>query len=185
MLSADLQIKLTDEFNKVKLGKNPKVTQDIEAILVLSGESQDPAVKTHLPDTEERLSEGISIYKKVQALGGSPTLILNGTDPQNAFMKEESRKQGIHRVIIIKNPPYPLASTKTQVEGIKDFKFTKMAIITHAYHGPRTRRYINKFLSGQDILLFLINRNKMSKGEIKIEMQKIKEYFPKEFANLK
>jgi|SRR3990167_2422655 len=183
MLSADLQKKLEEEFNEVKKGTNPEITSNIDAVVVLSGESRDPEIKTNLRDTEERLAEGIRIYKKIKKLGGSPTLILNGTDPQNAFMEEESRKQGIHRVIIIKNPPYPLASTKTQVEGIKDFKFKKMAIITHAYHGPRSRRYINKFLSGQDAPLFLVNRNKMSKGEIKIEMQKIKEYFPEEFTN--
>jgi len=183
MLFADLQKKLTDEFDKVKLEKNPKVTQDIEAVVVLSGESQDPAIKTGLHDNEERLAEGIRIYKKVVDLGGFPTLILNGTHPQNAFMEEESRKQKIDKIIAVKNPPYPKASTKTQIQGIMNLSFKKMAIVTHAYHGPRSRRYTNKFLSGRDAPLFLVNRNKMSKGEIKIEMQKIKEYFPEEFTN--
>jgi len=68
MLSADLQKKLMDEFDVVEKGRNPKITSDIEAIVVLSGESLDPAIKTDLHDTEERLAEGIRIYQGIQFL---------------------------------------------------------------------------------------------------------------------
>jgi len=66
MLSADLQKKLMDEFDVVEKGRNPKITSDIEAIVVLSGESLDPAIKTDLHDTEERLAEGFRSLKALQ-----------------------------------------------------------------------------------------------------------------------
>src|SRR3990167_10547475 len=173
MLFADLQKKLIDEFNKVKLEKNPKVTQDIEAVVVLSGESRDPAVKTDLHDTEERLAEGIRIYKKIQELGGSTTLILNGTDPQNIFMEKEARKKGIVKIITIKNPPFPIASTKTQILGIKNLQYKNVIIITHAYHGPRAFRYAIKYLDKNcEFRLFLLCRDKIEKKQLQEEIKK-------------
>lgn len=184
MLSSNLYKGLIREFNKVERGENPQVTGNIEAVVVLSGESQDPAIKTTWHDTEERLAEGIAIYKQVVNLGGSPTLILNGTNPQNAFMEKEAKLREIGKIMTIKNPPYPMASTKTQFQGLSGLGFHKMIIIIHADYGPRTMRYIDKFLKDIDVKLFLIGRDKMKKSEMQVEIEKILEYFPEEFENL-
>lgn len=179
----NIKNKLLSEFEKIKQGKNPKITADVEAVVVLSGESRDPAIKIDLHDTEERLAEGIRIYNEIKKQGSPPTLIVNGTDPQNIFMKNESRKQRIGKIVTMKNPPYPKASTKTQFEAIEHLKFKKMAIVIHAAYGPRTRRYIDKFMNGREVLLFLIGRDKMRKSEIEIEIEKIQKYFPFEFKD--
>lgn len=185
MLSADLQKRLEKEFDEVKKGTNTKITSDIEAVVVLSGESRDPAIKTTFHDTEERLEEGIKIYKKIQALGGSPTLVLNGTDPQNIFMENESRQQKVDKIITVKNPPFPLASTKTQFEGLQDLDFEKIAIVTHAYHGPRTFRYAKKMLpNNYGFNLFLIARDKIDQSQIQKEIKKITEYASKRDIDL-
>jgi len=186
MLSADLQKKLMDEFDVVEKGRNPKITSDIEAIVVLSGESLDPAIKTDLHDTEERLAEGIRIYQGIQKLEGSPILVLNGTDPQNIFMEAEAKRRAVDKVMIVKNPSYPAASTKTQIEGLKKLKFKKIAIVTHAYHGPRVLRYARKFfLNNCKFTLFLIARDKINKNQVQQEIEKIIEYASKGDIDLK
>ncbi len=177
MSSSDLKSKLSLEFEEVVQGKNPEITADIEAIVVLSGESRDPAIKTKLYDTEERLAEGIRIYKEVEWLGGSPILVLNGTDPQNVFMEDESRKNGILRIKTIKNPSVPSASTDTQLKGLQKFNFRKVAIVTHAYHGVRTRMNALKRLpNSMNFELFLLNRGGVKDEDIEMEIEKIKKY---------
>lgn len=180
MSSSDSKSRLSLEFAEVAQGKNPEITADIEAVVVLSGESRDPAIKTKLYDTEERLAEGIRIYKEVERLGGSPTLVLNGTDSQNIFMSGKSRENGVTKMETIKNPPVPEASTKTQLEGIRNLNFKMVALVTHAYHGPRTFRCINKYLPKKSpVKLFLIGRDKINRSGIQEEIKKIIEYTSK------
>lgn len=169
--------KLLEEFIQLQKEKNPKITSDIEAVVVLSGESRDPALNTDLKDTEERLAEGIKIYKEIKALGGFPTLILNGTDPQNIFMENEAKENVIHKLMIIKNPRYPRASTDTQMKGLTNLNFKKIAIVTHAWHGVRVRlNAIKRLPKDISFNLFLLSRNNINDADIEMEIEKIQRY---------
>lgn len=174
-----IENKISLEFKAVEQGKNPDTSADIEAVVVLSGESRDPAIKTKLHDTEERLTEGIRIYKEVERLGGSPTLVLNGTDTQNAFMKKESVKHGFTKIMVVKNPPFPEASTKTQILGLVKLSIKNLAIVIHAFVGPRTIRYVRKYLDDFKVKLFLIDRGKINQIQIRKEIKKIAKYASK------
>lgn len=180
MLSKNSKSELLEEFEKVKKGKNLKITKDFEAVVVLSGESGDPAYPTKLKDTEERIQAGIEIFKKIQKLGGNPTLVLNGTDAQNELMKKNAKKEKVDNLQLIKNPPIPNVSTLTQFQGMKSLFFKKIALVTHAYHGPRVKRYAKKYLPKNcQYQFFLLDRDKISQNLIREEIEKILKYSQK------
>jgi hypothetical protein len=166
------------EFESVRKGKNPEIASDIEAIVVLSGESGDFELETELHDTEERTRYATKIFKKISRLGGSPVLIVDGTDSQNLMMEKMARKAGILSVTQIINPPVPIASTLTQFEGLQKLKFRKLVLITEGYHAPRVLRYAKQYLSNNiKFQLFVIHRNFDKKMQAE-EIKKIKTYFP-------
>lgn len=171
---------LQGEFEKVKKEKNPKITKDFEAVVILSGESGDPANPTNLDDTEERTQAGIEIFKKIKKLGSNPTLILNGTDAQNGLMEKNAKKEKVDNLQLIKNLPVPNISTLTQFQGLKNKFFKKIVIVTHAYHGPRVKKYAKKYLPKNcRYQLFLLDRDKISQNLIREEIEKILRYSQK------
>lgn len=177
MSSTNLKSKLFKEFKELEKGKNPEITADIEAVVVLSGESGDPENPTKLKDTEERIQLGIKIFKKVRELGGNPTLILNGTGTQNILMTKIAEKEKVEKILTIKNPSVPAASTLTQFQGLKNLHFAKIALVTHAYHSPRVKRYAAKYLSKDCVFhIFLLDRDKMTQTQITEEIEKIIKY---------
>ena len=170
--------KLLSEFREIAKEKNPKVTANIEAVVVLSGESGDPDLETNLTDTEERTKEGLRIIEEIKKRRGSPVLILTGTNAQNKLMLKLAKKAGIKKIEMLKNiPRVPLASTFDQFKQLKKTNFKKIAIVTHAYHGPRVLRYTTKYLvKNFQFYLFLIERNKMTCDLIDEEVEKIIKY---------
>ena len=89
--------KLLSEFREIAKEKNPKVTANIEAVVVLSGESGDPDLETNLTDTEERTKESLRIIEEIKKRRGSPVLILTGTNAQNKLMLKLAKKAGIKK----------------------------------------------------------------------------------------
>ena len=177
MLSKNSKSELLEEFEKVKRDKNSKITKDIEAVVILSGESGDPDYQTKLHDTEERTQFAIQIFKKIKKLGGSPILVLNGTNAQNNLMAKIAKSYGVKKNLTIKNPPVPRVSTLTQFQGLKNLRFAKIAIVTHAYHNPRVKRYTKKYLPKNcQSQLFLLDRDKISRNQIQQEFEKILRY---------
>ena len=169
--------KLLAEFKTIEKGKNPRLDRSIEAIVVLSGESLDPKIKTDLLDTETRLLAGIKIYRKIEKLGGKPVLVINGTDDQNRTMVNVAKESGITNIEQVKNPPYPKASTLTQIKGLRSLNFKKILLVNHAEGGPRTARYTKKLLQNScKCELYLINRKRMSREQIDEEIGKIIKY---------
>lgn len=177
----NIKSKLLLEFRESARGKNPKVIADIEAVVVLSGESGDPALATDLQDTQERTLAGIKIYKAVSKAGGNPMLVLTGTNSQNKLMLKLAKEKGITKITMLENiPPVPLASTFDQFRQLKKMQFKKIAIVTHAYHGPRVLRYAKKYLAKNcQFYLFLIGRGKMTNDFIEEEVAKIVKYSKK------
>lgn len=169
---------LLAEFETIKKGKNPKITADMEAVVVLSGESGDPDLTTELHDTEERMLAGIKIFKAVSKSGGNPVLILTGTSAQNKLMKQLAHQQNIKNIFTLKNiPPVPAVSTYDQFRELGKLPFKKIGIVTHAYHGPRSRRYAKKYLPrGCQSELLLIGRDKIDSNQIQEETKKIIKY---------
>ena len=93
----NIKSKLLSEFREIAKEKNPKVTANIEAVVVLSGESGDPDLETNLTDTEERTEEGVRIFKKIKKVGGNPVLVITGTHFQNKLMLKLAKKAGIKK----------------------------------------------------------------------------------------
>lgn len=186
MPSTNIRSKLLLEFREVAREKNPIVTADIEAVVVLSGESGDPNHKTNLTDTEERTKEGLRIFKEIKKIGGNPVLILTGTHAQNKLMLKLAKKEGIKKIKMLENIPLvPLASTFDQFRELKKIHFKKIAIVTHAYHGPRVLRYATEYLvKNCQFYLFLISRNKMINDLIDEEVEKIIKYSKKGYIPL-
>lgn len=171
--------RISAEFESVKAAKNPKITADIEAVVVLSGESGDPITENDSFDTEERMRLGMRIYKKIHQFGGKTELIVTGTEHQNHMMSRLARRNGIRQVTFLKGiPPAPFASTLDQFKQLKTDK-NILAIVTHAYHAPRVSRYINQYLPQKEIKLYLIKRRGITKNQISEELNKIEQYFTK------
>lgn len=180
MLSKDIKDKITKEFRDLENGDNPQVTADIEAVVVLSGESGDPANKTDLLDTQERCEYGIEVYKKIKTAGGRPLLVLNGTEPQNKLMAKIAKQNEVFDSITIINPAFPRASTLTQFKRMKKFGFKKIAVITHAYHAVRVKFTSKSVLPREcTVLLFLLGRKAIDEDIKSTEMKKIERYFYK------
>ena len=87
---------------------------------------------------------------------------------------------------MLKNiPRVPLASTFDQFKELKKTNLKKIAIVTHAYHGPRVLRYATKYLAKNcQFYLFLIGRNKMTDDLIDEEVEKIIKYTKQGFIPL-
>jgi len=181
MLSENIKSKLLKEFKVLKGFKNPRVSKEIDAVVVLTGDSTDPLTEDGSFDTQKRLKTGLRIYRRIEKLGGRPTLILTGTKPQNEIMLEIVKKNKIDRVIKLPNIPRPpLASTLIQIKQLKKLKNKNMMIVTHAVHGPRTYRYVLKHLSSKSkFALFLIDREAMKTSQIKSETERIYAYSKK------
>lgn len=165
------------EFDRIKKGRDPNITPDIEAVVVLSGESADPLLKTPLKDTEARTLKGVKVFQRITRIGGSPTLVLNGTKSQIKVMRRIAKAKGINNIDYIINPDVPFASTFTQIEGMRKLNYKKIAIATHAFHAMRTT--INAraiFHPSVYFELFLIGRNEMSSMNVKNEVKKIQRY---------
>ncbi len=177
MLSRNLKNKFRLEYDKIRQEKDPEITTDIEAVVVLSGESQDPAIMTKWHDTEDRTSFGIEIYKKVIKLGGLCKLLLNGTDIQNLMMQKIAKDADVENMVLVKNPPFPIASTKTQLQALAKLNYKNIAIVTHSYHAPRVALTAAKITPKISISMFLLGRKDIKKGEIEREINKIKMYF--------
>lgn len=177
MSAFDLQARLRKEFEEVKKGINPKVTSEVEAVVVLSGESGGSTPGIFLKDTEKRTNYGIGMYKKIKKMGANPVLVLNGTDSQNRLMQKMAKEAGVEKTKLIKNPDYPKASTDTQLAGVANLNFQKIAIITHAWHGVRVKINAEKILPKKmSFYLFLMDREKISKEDIDTEVEKIQKY---------
>lgn len=169
---------LLEEFNLIRTGKDPELSSDFEAVVILSGESLDSNIKTDLHDTEERTFYAIKIFKKILDNGGSPTFVVNGTDNQNTLIANIAKKNGISKVLLVKNPKVPFASTETQAYGFLKLRFKKIAVVTHAYHGARTRLHLIKNLPRNvKFKLFLYDRREMKVEDINREIEKINRYF--------
>src|SRR3989344_6691024 len=181
MLSENIKSKLLKEFKVLKGFKNPRVSKEIDAVVVLTVDSTDPLTEDGSFDTQKRLKTGLRIYRRIEKLGGRPTLILTGTKPQNEIMLEIVKKNKIDRVIKLPNIPRPpLASTLIQIKQLKKLKNKNMMIVTHAVHGPRTYRYVLKHLSSKSkFALFLIDREAMKTSQIKSETERIYAYSKK------
>lgn len=165
-------------FNNIKKTKDPKISPDIDAVVVLSGESGGSVPGTYQHDTQERVNFGIALFKKIEKLGRSPTFILSGTNHQNILMKKMAKNAGINKIVLIKNLPYPFASTDTQIKGLAKLHFTKLAIVTHAWHGVRTKLTAEKRLPRNVFFqLFLLERNKINNSDLESEIGKIQKYF--------
>lgn len=169
---------LRAEFEKVKKGNNPDISLDIDAVVVLSGESAGSSPGIYESDTEERVTFAVSIYREIEKLGGFPQLVLNGTKFQNKAIKKIAELSGVKNIMFIENPPFPKASTDTQIQGLAKLNFKKIAIVTHAYHGPRARITVLKWLPKKVFFdLFLLDRKNMKADDIEREIEKIKRYF--------
>src|SRR3989344_205187 len=108
MSLTNIPSKIRAEFESIKKGKNPKITADIEAVVVLSGESGDPITENGSYDTQERMRLGVKIFKTIQQIGGRPALIVAGTEHQNRMMLKLARRKGIGRVTTLRGiPPAP------------------------------------------------------------------------------
>lgn len=177
MLSSNLYKGLIREFDEVKRGKNPQVTSDLEAVVVLSGESSGSTPGVYSDDTEQRTALGIRIYKMISRLGGFCFLLLNGTDIQNQKMQKLAKDSGVEKIMLIENPPFPAAATETQFIGMKKLNFKKLAIVTHAYHAPRTILTAKKIIPKVSCKMFLLDRRFMKIAEIDSEINKILRYF--------
>src|SRR3989344_2330215 len=185
MSLTNIPSKIRAEFESVKKGKNPKITSDIEAVVVLSGESGDPITEDGSFDTQERMRLGVKIYKTIQQIGGKPELIVAGTEHQNQLTLKLAKKNGIEQASIVKGiPPAPYASTLDQFKQLKTDR-KHLAIVTHAIHGPRTLRYAIKYLlKNTEFKIFLIGRRSMEKSAIDSELSKIQTYAGKEDIDL-
>lgn len=180
MSSTDFVNKLLSEYKEIENGKNPAVTADIDAVVVLSGESAGVVPSIYKNDTEERTETGIEIYKQIEKLGGKCHLLIDGTDVQNKKMSAMAKAAGVGNILPVLNPPYPAASTETQFRGLLNLNFKKLAIVTHAYHGVRAKLAAAKYLPGDvSFELFLIGRGEMIKEQKENEIKKIQKYFNK------
>ncbi|MCR4324846.1 MAG: YdcF family protein [Candidatus Curtissbacteria bacterium] len=177
----EVENKLKQEFESVRNSVDPKIDAGIEAVAILSGESGDPALKTNLRDTEQRTAYGLTIYKKLASFSSrGPKLVLTGTEAQNDLMRKLAKNIDSSNVIKLSNmPPVPLISTLDQFKELGKLNFKKLAIVTHAYHGPRSARYARKYLGKKDYEFFLLDRRGMNPEEIKSEIGKIIKYFMK------
>lgn len=177
MLLKNIRNKLLFEFEEVSRGRNPRITKDVEAVVILSGDSGDPAIKTKIHDTEQRTLFGIKLFKKISSLNRKVVLILSGTKPQLDIMMNLSRINRIEKMKPIPTKAFPKASTLTQIHDLMRLPYRKIAFVTHAYHGPRTLRYIKKFYPEGEAQLFLFDRNKITKQKVTEEIRKISKYF--------
>lgn len=178
MSSTDLANKILSEYKEIENGKNPAVSAEIDAIIVLSGESAGAVSSIYKNDTEERIEIGIDIYNQVEKLGGKCHLLIDGTDVQNKKMDYMAKAAGVGNILPVLNPPYPVASTETQFRGLLNLHYKKLAIVTHAYHGVRAKLAAKKYLPGDvSFELFLIGRGKMTKEQKESEIKKIQKYF--------
>jgi hypothetical protein len=174
----NVKSKLLLEFKQVTKEKDPKVFSAIEAVVILSGESAGAVAGNRIGDTEQRTNYAIKIFKQIKALGGFPTLVLNGTDVQNKLMAKLARRAGVFNIVYIKNPPFPRASTDTQMKGLAKLNFKKVAIITHGRHSLRANMTALKRLPKNTAFsLFLVDRKKMDQNDINEEIEKIIKYF--------
>lgn len=182
----NIKSKLLAEFRAISKGKNPKITTDIEAVVVLSGESGDPDFKTNLNDTEERTRTGVKIIETIKKRGGNPVLIITGTPAQNKFMFKLAKNAGIKKIKNLKNiPSVPLGSTLDQFKELIKLDLKKIAIVTHAYHGPRVLRYAAKYLDKNcQFYLFLLARNAMTGNLTEEEIKKIIRYSNQGYISL-
>lgn len=178
MSSKNIKSRLLSEFRQIAKGKDPKVSSAIEAVIILSGESGGAVLGNRVGDTEQRTNYAIKIFKQIKASGGVPTLVINGNDVQNKLMARLAKRSGVAEIVYIKNPSYPRASTDTQMKGLAKLNFKKVAIVTHAWHGCRTKMTALKRLPKNIFFnLFLVNRKNMDQNDIDEEIEKMSKYF--------
>lgn len=178
MLSKNIKSKLLKEFADIQNSVNAPVSKDIDAVVVLSGESADPQTENDSFDTQQRTIEGIKIYKEIKKMGGKPTLVLTGTMPQNKIMIDLAFMHGVKRIEKLTGIPRPpLASTLIQFKQLRTLKVKSAVIVTHATHGPRVSRYAVKYWNHNSrFQLYLLNRRPMRGSLIKSEVKKIEIY---------
>lgn len=165
--------KLLSEFNKIKRDNAP--IKSIQAIVILSGEEIEIE-----GETGERAKKGISIAEK----NGNSMCIYLGTKLHNASLKRylEAKKSRVSIVYPIKRLN---ATTRTQIKDLIPFliknKIQSILFISHAYHIPRLKRYLEKYDTSDMInaKYWPLGNIENQSSEVEEEIEKIMKYFAK------
>lgn len=204
--------KYLDEIKTIQKRSNPTVDPSTTYVWVLSGRSSylkesvdGPDVKD-LEDDYNRLNLAIQIAREVvQKLLGrtslteediqeyGPQIVYNGRPKHNEDLKKALREgllthYPLNKFLILDLDPKEWSS-KGQFMSFKEevpTTNTSVAIVTHAYHGPRILRTIesqwNPFGANTSVSLYLVDRELISPGiqeDLLGEMKRIPTYTQK------
>jgi hypothetical protein len=163
-------------------------------------------------DGYDRMNLGIEIARKVAAkkvnksensltlsdiIAHGPIIIYNGEEESNNTLRSVLNKKEITNYpsskFVILSLPKDQIHTKGQFESLKqesergriDLINSTIAIVTHAYHLPRTGRIDNiSYFPSTKIIAYLVDRKFEAPGvinELKLEVQKLPSYVEKGF----
>ncbi len=175
-LDKQLRANLINEF-KLLNSQNFKIPDNVDYILVLSGEETDID-----GENGERIKYGLQLLKRLKKDKSNIKFIYSGTKTHvNKFLIYLKNN---YKHNDTKNIKYQIlsddASTLTQIKYFINIcnksNVKSIIIVTHLYHIPRTKRYIAKFVRNYIKTTFLpINKN-MQINKYKQEINKMIEY---------
>ncbi|MEI6478403.1 MAG: ElyC/SanA/YdcF family protein [bacterium] len=159
-----------DDLRQEYIQLNPPSAADIatcDAVVVLSAEEVEVE-----GNNQERIMAGLDLATASPA----KAFVYMGTKAHNEHLKVYMLQ---HRPeVTVYYPTDRLQdSTKTQVHSLSFFfkkhPFTKVLVVSNAYHIPRIMRYCQKYLPDMDLLFYPVGDMAFQKDLIEGEVEKI------------
>jgi len=166
--------KLRSEFKQVKMPLKVPFSF-LDAVIVLSADETNV-----IGETKQRIDEGLKLFKRVPK--NCVFMYLGVKAGKKPFIDYVKNNYDINRFMVFASRKE--SSTKTQIKDFAKFmergKFKKIVIVTSAYHIPRVKRYVKRYISERIAVYFWPSRKiSMHKKEIETEINKIINYSKK------
>ncbi len=159
--------KLVEEFELLKKKKFPRPKRT-DCLLILSGEETKV-----LTDNGARIKLGINLFKDIAKSDRSTTLVYSGTKSHlKHFNKYVNNKKLNFSTQLLPDNATTLTQIKAFMLLIAKHNFKSVTIITHLWHIPRTRRYVEKFFPSKTTVTYFpvndLNKERFFEETVKI-----------------